>query len=278
MKTRLFPLFLAVALSLCVTLPCSAAPAEKRTALVIGNGDYAAGPLKTPLNDARDLAETLKKLGFSVVFLENADRERMEKAVRDLGANLRFGGVGLFYFAGHGLQIAGENYLVPVGARIESEIEMKPKCLAAGLVLGAMAEARNGLNIVILDACRDNPFARGFPSATSGLARMEAPAGTLIAFSAAPGAVAANGLGRNGVYARSLIENIRQPGLTLEEVFRRVRNGVLQETDRQQNPWVATTLPRAAFSFAGPGSKVGMDGSASIGAGKQAGMNVFMNF
>ena len=183
----------------------------QRLALVIGNGAYKKAPLRNPVNDAYDMAEALRKIGFEVIHKENASQWSMENAIRDFGKRLRKGGVGLFYFAGHGIQVKGINYLIPVDARIESESDVKYECVDAGRVLGKMEDAGNDLNIVVLDACRDNPFARGFRSSSSGLARMDAPKGSLIAYATAPGSIAADGIGRNGVYTKHLLDKMKIP-------------------------------------------------------------------
>ncbi|MDO9632911.1 MAG: caspase family protein, partial [Humidesulfovibrio sp.] len=170
--------FIQVVLLTCLLLALAEpAGAERRIALVIGNGAYKAAPLKNPVNDARDMAASLKRLGFDVTLLTDAGQQQMDAAVREFGLKLRQGGAGLFYYAGHGLQVAGENYLVPVNANIQTESDVRYTCLPAGMVLGKMEDARNDLNIIILDACRNNPFARSFRSTEQGLAKMDAPTG-----------------------------------------------------------------------------------------------------
>lgn len=237
-----------------LTLLLCAAPvqAERRTALVIGNSAYKTAPLKNPVNDARDMASALRSLGFEVALVTDATQQQMENAVREFGTRLRQGGVGLFYYAGHGVQVGGENFLIPVNAAILSEADVKYGSVNAGLVLAKMEDAGNGLNLVILDACRSNPYARGFRSAEQGLAKMDAPTGSLIAYATAPGSVASDGGGRNGVFTRHLLETIKTPGLPISEVFMRVRQGVVQETARKQVPWEASSLI-GQFYFAGPG-------------------------
>ncbi|MDO9631563.1 MAG: caspase family protein [Humidesulfovibrio sp.] len=229
--------------SLCLTGPLpSVAWAEARTALVIGNSSYPSAPLKNPANDAADMAAALGKLGFEVTLLKNATMQQMEEAVRGFGLKLRKGGAGLFYFAGHGVQVAGENYLVPVNAVIQSEGDVKYGCLNAGLVLAKMEDAGNGPNVVILDACRNNPFARSFRSTQEGLAKMDAPKGSLVAYATAPDSVAADGTGKNGIYTGQLLRHLRTPGIGIEELFKRVRIGVLGETGEKQVPWEASSL------------------------------------
>ncbi|MGD8652076.1 MAG: caspase domain-containing protein, partial [Desulfobacterales bacterium] len=214
----------------------------ERLALVIGNSAYQTASLKNPLNDAEDMAATLRKLGFKVILKKDADQRSMEDAIRSFGRQLRNGGIGLFYFAGHGLQIGGRNYLIPVDARIESESDVKYEAVDAGRVLGKMEDARNQLNIVILDACRNNPYARAFRSDQSGLARMDAPTGSLIAYATAPGDVAADGPERNGIFTKHLIQHMKTPNLTIEQVLKRVRIDVARQTNGLQIPWESSSL------------------------------------
>ena len=177
----------------------SSVAASKRLALVIGNGAYtSAPPLKNPPNDARDMAASLRTLGFDVTSGINVNQKDMKRLIRDFGLKLKGGGSGLFYYAGHGVQSKGRNYLIPVDAEIQSEAEVEDSGVDASLVLNYMDDAQNGLNIVILDACRNNPVARSFRSANDGLAQVDAPTGTLIAYATAPGRVASDGAGQNG--------------------------------------------------------------------------------
>ncbi len=218
-----------------------------RTALVIGNSAYPHAPLKNPANDAGDMAKALAESGFSVVLELEAGKRKMEEAVVDFSRKLnREGGAGLFYYAGHGIQLEGNNYLIPVDAEIESEADVRYKAVDAGWVLGKMADAENGLNIIILDACRNNPFSRSFKrSAEMGLARMDAPTGSIIAYATAPGAIAADGDGRNGIFTRNLLHFIRQPGIKVEEVLKYTRIAVVEETkDKKppQTPWESSSL------------------------------------
>jgi len=188
-----------LALTLALTLALSAstawaATAAPRVALVIGNSAYESLPLKNPANDATDMGNMLKKMGFEVISQLDASQKQMENAIRAFQARLGKETVGLFFYAGHGMQVGGVNYLVPVGAKITQESDVKYECVDAGRVLDAMHTAGNPLNIVILDACRDNPFARSYRSGVKGLARMDAPTGTFIAYATAPGDTAADGL------------------------------------------------------------------------------------
>ena len=227
---------------------------QRRTALVIGNAAYDTGPLRNPANDATDIAATLQRLGFDVTLLRDAKMRAMEEAIETFSQKLRKGGVGLFYFAGHGVQVAGENYIVPIGARISREQDVRFETVQVGRILGGMEDAGNDVNLIILDACRDNPFARSFRSgAQRGLAVSSAVRGSLMAYATAPGKTAADGSGRNGVYTQQLLRYMTTPGMKVEDVFKRVRLSVEDATNGQQTPWETTSL-RGDFYFTGPGS------------------------
>lgn len=214
-----------------------------RIALVIGNGAYTTAPaLKNPPNDARDMAATLKTLGFDVSSGVNVSQREMKRLIREFGQKLKAGGNGLFYYAGHGVQARGRNYIIPIDAEIQSEADVEDSGVDVGLVLNYMDDAQNGLNIVILDACRTNPFARSFRSASDGLAQVDAPTGTLIAYATAPGRVAADGVGKNGVYTSELLKAMQVPGLPATEMFMRVRAEVMKRTGNKQVPWEASSL------------------------------------
>lgn len=215
---------------------------EQRLALVIGNGSYKDAPLANPANDAQDIAKALADLGFKVTLRTNAHQRAMKQAIREFGAQLKQGGVGLFYFAGHGIQSKGRNYLVPVGASINGEADLEDESVDSNLILAHMEEAQNRVNIVVLDACRNNPFARSFRSAARGLSQIDAARGNFIAFATAPGQVANDGTGRNGTYTKHLLQSLRQSGSDVERVFKRVAAGVAQETSGKQVPWVSSSL------------------------------------
>ncbi len=224
---------------------------EKRIALVIGNSAYVnAPPLKNPVNDAHDMAQALRTLGFDVIYRENVNQNDMKRAIREFGTKIKNGGIGLFYYAGHGIAVKGVNYLVPVDAKVEKEEEIEYEAIDAGFVLAQMDSAGNGLNIVVLDACRNNPFARSSRSGSRGLAQMDAPSGTLIAYATSPGSVASDGNARNGLYTQELLKFVRTPNLGLEEVFKQVRISVRNLTQGQQTPWEASSLT-GDFYFAG---------------------------
>ena len=215
---------------------------QRRIALVIGNGAYVSSPLKNPANDATDMAATLSKVGFTVEHGVNLTQRQMKAMIREFGQKLKGGGQGLFYFAGHGVQLRGRNYLIPVDAEITSESDVEDQGVDANLVLGLMDEAGNGLNVIILDACRNNPFARSFRSAGNGLAQVDAPTGTLVAYATAPGKVARDGNGRNGAYTAELLKQMGVPGLTVEELLKRVRASLKHLTNGEQVPWESSSL------------------------------------
>jgi hypothetical protein len=222
--------------------PRAVVQATQRVALVVGNNAYRDAPLLNPVNDARAMARALEKAGFTVMLRTDATQRELLESLREFGNRLQRGGTGVFYFAGHGMQIKGRNYLVPVGADIQREDEVAYQSLDAQAVLDKMESAGNGANLVILDACRNNPFARSFRSASQGLAQMEAPVGTLVAFATAPGSVASDGQGSHGLYTHHLLQAIAQPGLKVEDVFKQVRVAVRRESQGRQVPWESTSL------------------------------------
>lgn len=225
-------------------ITAAAQAAEARQALVIGNSRYAHMPLDNPANDAQAMAKALQRAGFQVDLKLDADQRQMDAAIRAFGDRLRGDTVGLFYFAGHGVQVKGRNYLLPVGNRVEREDEVPFKAVDAQQVLDKMDSAKNRLNIVVLDACRDNPFAKASRSTAGGggLSQMDAPSGSLIAFATAPGSVASDGKGANGLYTQHLLTNLERPGLPVEQVFKRTRLGVRLDSRGQQVPWENTSL------------------------------------
>lgn len=246
---NMVPFSVMVALIIIAALPVDAG---QRVALIIGNGSYDNAPLANPVNDASDMAAALKKLGFTVILKKNADIEMMEEAIEDFGNRLKKGGVGLFYYAGHGIQAYGSNYLIPVGAKIKKESDIKYRAIDAGRILDEMGNAGNDMNIFILDACRDNPFNRSFRSAGRGLSIISAaPRGTFITYSTSPGNVAADGKGRNSPYTESLLKHISTPGLPIEHVFKRVRQDLGGKTKGQQIPWELSSLSGDFYFKAG---------------------------
>jgi uncharacterized caspase-like protein len=232
----------------------SAAPGGK-VALVIGNGAYPVGALANPVGDARAVADRLKALGFGVSLRENTSLRGLVEALREFAQQAPRHAVRLVFYAGHGIQLRGRNFLVPVDVQVEDEDQIPAKCADVGELVDRLAAIRQGMNIVILDACRANPFGGGtfvdpqgrrvrFRGSTpAGLARLEAPAGTLIAYSTSPGGVAFDGAGgKQSLYARHLLAQLGTPGLPIEQVFKRVRVGVAEESARQQIPWESSSL------------------------------------
>lgn len=217
-------------------------PLERRTALVIGNGAYKVAPLSNPVNDARLVASSLAAARFKVIKLENATQEQMLNALSDFGVEIDKGGVGVFYFAGHGVQVGRQNYLIPVDANISREEQIRTRALNAQEVLDRMASAGNALNLLFLDACRNNPFPRSTRAASLGLAKMDAVLGMLVSFATAPGSVADDGGGRNSPYSKYLAESMRIPELRIEDVLKRVRTRVREETDGRQITWDSSSI------------------------------------
>jgi len=215
---------------------------KKRIALVIGNAAYKSAPLRNPTNDANDMAAVLKRFGFDVTLIINASQKTMEMAIRDFGNKIKRGGISLFYYAGHGMQVKGVNYLIPIGTNLQTEDEIKYEAVDMSRVLSKMDSAGNDMNVIILDACRDNPFARSFRSSSRGLARMDAPKGTLIVYSTSPGKTAADGEGRNGIFTKHLLKAIRETDLEVGQLLREVRREVMNETDSNQIPWESSSL------------------------------------
>lgn len=226
-------------------LPAATAADQKRLALVIGNGIYQhGGILANPENDASDIAAKLTQLGFTVMLYQNLDQKGFKKAIDDFGAKLAGYDIGLFYYAGHGIQVKGSNYLIPVDANLSSENDVEYDCVDAGRLLAKMEDAGSTTNIIILDACRDNPFERSWRRSThgQGLAFMTAPAGSLISYATSPGATASDGSGRNGLFTSALLNYIDEPGLSVLEVFQKVRTFVRENSNGDQVPWESTSL------------------------------------
>lgn len=247
----LYALIVAV---VAMVLPMQAhAEEEQRIALVIGNGDYKVAPLRNPANDANLMAATLTELGFEVSLHTDMDRRGMRRAIADFGKSLeeaQGNAVALIYYAGHGVQINGANYLIPVDAEIFAEVDIEIEGIDASKMLNTMAWSDSRMNIVILDACRNNPFVVSSRSSAGGLARMDAPTGTLLAYSTGPGMVAEDGTGRNSPYTQALARAMKQPGQKVEDVFKRVRVSVLDRTNDRQVPWESSSLV-GDFYFAG---------------------------
>ena len=231
---------LRIVLSLCfASLVVQAHAAERRVALVIGNSAYAEKPLRNPVNDATDMATALRRMGFEVMERKNRNADQLRGDLSDFQDKLNPGAVGLFYFAGHGVQAGrGQNYLLPVGVTYKRERDAEAYGLEVGSVLRRMEDSGASLSLVILDACRDSPLPpEGRSTGSRGLGRMEAPSGSMIAFATAPGSIADdNSTGRNGLYTQHLLAAIETPGMRLEDVFKRVRRSVERDSNRRQSP------------------------------------------
>ena len=210
----------------------------QRVALVIGNGAYtgSVASLRNPVNDARGITQALKEIEFEVISLYDANKSEIGDAIHEFSELIDSEGVALFYFSGHGLEVDGINYLVPIGAKIQKKYQVKYQCNSANEILDMMEEKRgNRINVVILDACRDNPF-KTRSIGGRGLAAMPSSPGSLIAYAASAGNVAEDGVGRHSPYTESLIKHIQTPGLEIEDVFKAVGKDVLSATNDAQNP------------------------------------------
>jgi len=218
---------------------------EKRLALVIGNGNYQyGGILANPENDAKAIYNILRTAGFDVIKYENLEQNSMRQAIDNFGDRLKNYDVGLFFYAGHGIQAKGRNYLIPIDANLKSENDVEYTCVEAGRVLGKMEDARSKTNIVILDACRDNPFERSWTRSSTGrgLAFMNAPTGSLIAYATSPGNTASDGTGENGLYTSALLTYMVEPNITVLQMFQKVRTLVRKSSNNRQTPWESTSL------------------------------------
>ncbi|MBL9131000.1 MAG: caspase family protein [Verrucomicrobiaceae bacterium] len=225
------------------------ASAADRVALVVGNGAYESARLPNPANDAALISRSLARVGFKVIQKTDLGREALMTAVREFSDSLKKNDVALFFYAGHGAQVKGENFLIPVDTPPGmKEFEAQHRSVSANLVLGAMEESGSRLNIVILDCCRDNPFARGWRSSSSGLAEMKAPQETLIGYATAPGSAALDGEGSNSPYSLALAQEMIVPKRKLEEVFKQVARRVFESTKGAQRPWISLDV-LGEFSF-----------------------------
>jgi hypothetical protein len=228
------------------------AGAEPRIALVIGNSAYASvSPLDNPVNDATLISKKLSELGFDVRNLTDSTQIEMKRAIAQFGRDLRQGGedaVGLFYYAGHGVQSFGSNYLLPVDISLSDPADLDLMAVEARSVLHQMASAHNKTNIVILDACRNNPFENLADMDDNGLAEMKAPTGTFLAYATDPGGVALDGEKGNSPFTLSLAQHIETPGMAIEHLFKKVRVDVLEQTRGLQTPWDTSSLTQD-FAF-----------------------------
>jgi uncharacterized caspase-like protein len=215
-----------------------------KVALVIGNGKYRDAPaLKNAPNDAKAIGEALKASGFDVTLKLEAGREATLEAIRAyVHAMEQKKCVGLFYFAGHGMQLAWRNYLLPVDAVIDRIEDVGKQSVDIARLMEGLAKAANPMNVIILDACRENPFGKDFRVEQKGLSQMDAPNATLLAYATSPGNVASDGDGANGLYTENLLREIKVPEAKIEDVFKRVRLGVRRKSNGAQIPWESTSL------------------------------------
>lgn len=239
---------------------------RKMTALVIGNASYPGQELKNSTNDAEDMYTALSEFGFSVIHLSNATQREIDEAVKSFRDNLNSNDIGLFYFAGHGMQINGENYITAVDTDFGTEIDAKYSSYPLNKVIEIMEKSGNKTNIIILDACRNNPYERAWhrTPAQRGLAPLFAPKGTIVAFATSPGEVAGDGVGRNGCYTEALLKHIKSPDIPIEEMFKRVRNSLAVLTKSKQTSWEHTSLSGDFFFNISLVSSIGKYGKESI--------------
>jgi hypothetical protein len=226
-----------------------------RVALVIGNGRYTQVPqLPNPPNDAADIAQALRKLGFDVIEGRDVDRKTMEDKIREFGRKLDKADLALFFYAGHGLQVAGKNYLVPIDAKLERPGDLTFETIDMAVVLEQMESAQR-VDLIFLDACRDNPFAKSLArslgtrsaSVGQGLAQVQSAVGTMIIYSTQPDNVAQDGAGRNSPFTSALLKHMATPGLEIDSMMKRVRADVLAATQQQQVPWDHSSLVGDVF-------------------------------
>ena len=223
---------------------------SRKVALVIGNGGYSVGRLPNPVNDARSMAQALGDLGFVVIQRTELTKSGMENALGEFSRQLTPGCEAVFYFAGHGMEVEGRNFLFPIDAQVDRLSDVKLRTVDLDTILSVMDDAQTRLNIVILDACRNNPYGRGIRSGGGGLANIKAPTGTLIAYATAPKETASDGNEGNGLYTQELLRAMREPNLPVEMVFKQVRTRVRERSGGNQVPWESSSL-EGEFYFAG---------------------------
>jgi curli biogenesis system outer membrane secretion channel CsgG len=231
----------------------AAAAVGDRVALVIGNGKYASAPLVNSVNDSRAMAQSLREMGFTVIERENITSKQIPATLREFRTSLTPGSVALFFYAGHGLQIKGTNYLPAVDAEINSEDDVPMQSIDLNRILDILAESKTRLNLLFLDACRNNPYARSMRSGVTGLAKVDAPSGTLISFATRPGSTASDGSGGHGVYTEQLLGQMREPNVPVEQVLKRVGASVKRATRGAQEPWMEGSI-EGDFYFRGGGA------------------------
>lgn len=253
---KIISYLLLLALCISSSLALATKDDEKRYALVIGNSLYKTAPLKNPVNDAADMSAKLSKYGFDVEQLFNADKKKMREAINRFGQKLlKKDAIGLFFFAGHGVQSQNSNYLLPINANIIDEADVEFEAINANRVLNKMAFANNGLNIMVLDACRNTTIPRSTRSAANGLTFMRPASGSLIFYATEPGKVATDGKGRNGLFTEKLMGNMDIEGLKVEDVFKKTAIDVRDASRNRQTPWSEGVI-LGEFYFSDPPKEV----------------------
>jgi len=254
------------------------ASAESRIALVIGNSAYrAVTVLPNPANDARAMTELLRGAGFEVVSRPDLSQSDMRRALRDFAANVALKGpdtVALVYFAGHGLQIEGENYLIPIDAKIEREADVAIEAVRLADVMSVLADTPSRTRIVILDACRNNPFSSISKTTGRGLAIVDAPTGSIVSYATAPGMEALDGAGDNSPFTAALVDVAKEPNLPIEQALKRIRLNVHKATEGRQTPWESSSLTSDFAFFGSPTAKVASGAATlpkAVGAAARAG-------
>lgn len=275
MNRRMFVSGLTLAIPLAGLVPTSAAAEGKRVALVIGNGAYRNVPaLQNPPSDARDIAAALRRLGFAVDLITNAGFDDMRRALIALGREAAGADMATVYFAGHGMEISGENWLIPTDAELKRDTDAANEAVSMQSVM-LQVSSTTSLGLVILDACRNNPFAARMSrsmatraSPRAGLGRIEPVGNVLVAYAARDGTTALDGDGRNSPFATALLRNIETPGLEVTFMFRNVRDEVMEATGNEQQPFVYGSLSRKTIYLAGgpPGSAEGAGPATSVAA------------
>lgn len=213
-----------------------------KKALCIGTAQYPEAPLKNPVNDATDLSRRLEALGFSCKLCLDGSHKSMNEALKDFTSELSGAEVGLFFFAGHGMQISGENYLTAIDTDFTSETEAKYSSLSLNKVIEVLEKGDNATSIIILDACRNNPYERRWRGGEFlGLAPVYAPKGTIIAYATSPGQTASDGDNKNGAFTSALLNHVDNQNLTIEDLFKRVRNTLSAMTSGKQTSWEHTS-------------------------------------
>ena len=248
------PILVAAILALWSSLATGYEAALPRYALLIGNSDYQTYPLKNPRNDAKDMAEKLESIGYEVTVATDLSVANFRDTVSAFYRTIEGeGAVSLFYYAGHAVQLDNVNYLLPIDGGFDSRQNIEEQGYSMNSLLRVLKRSDSEQNIVILDACRNNPFRKESSSLPDGLAPVEAPAGTLVAYATEPGSTAADGKGRNGIYTGALLDHIERAD-TAAALFRKVRKDVMKATRGRQTPWEHSSLIET-FYFAPPKTK-----------------------